>query len=53
MRLFTLVALAALTAGFYHHRQWRAQRRRILLARSAEEPILAIVTMETGIATGV
>jgi len=51
MRLLTVVALAALAAGIYHHRQWRAARRRMLLARAPEEPLVAVVTMETGIAT--
>jgi hypothetical protein len=52
MRILTLVALAALAAGIYHHRQWRAARRRMLLAQPAEEPAVAVVTLESGIATG-
>lgn len=52
MRLLTVVALAGLAAGLYHHRQWRAARRRMLLAQPADEPVVAIVTMQTGIATG-
>lgn len=50
MRLLTLIALAGLAAGLYHHRQWRATRRRLLLARPSDEPVIAVVTMETGTA---
>lgn len=50
MRLLTLIALAALAGGIYHHRQWRAARQRMLLARVSEEPVIAVVTAETGIA---
>lgn len=50
MRWLTLVALAALAGGIYHHRQWRAARQRMLLARPAEEPVIAVVTAQTGIA---
>jgi hypothetical protein len=50
MRLLTLIALAGLAAGIYHHRQWRAARRRLLLAQPADEPLIAVVTMETGTA---
>jgi len=53
MKLLTIIALAALAAGIRHHRRWRAARRRILLAQRPEEPVVAIVTMETGIATGI
>lgn len=50
MRLLTLIALAGLAAGIYHHRQWRAARRRLLLAQPSEEPLIGVVTMETGTA---
>jgi len=53
MRWLTLLALAGLAAGIYHHRQWRAARRRMLLAHAPEEPLVAVMTMETGIASGI
>lgn len=53
MKLLTLLALGGLAAGIAHHRRWRAERRRLLLAAPPEEPVIAVVTMETGIATGI
>jgi hypothetical protein len=51
MRILTVLALAALAAGINHHRQWRAARRRVLLAGASDELIIAVVTAQTGIAT--
>ena len=50
MRWLTIVALAGLAGGLYHHRRWRAARQRMLLAHAAREPVIAVVTSETGIA---
>jgi hypothetical protein len=51
MRLLTVLALAALAGGIYQHRQWRAARRRVLLAGAFDQPVIAVVTTQTGIAT--
>jgi hypothetical protein len=51
MRLLTVLALAALAVGIAQHRQWRAARRRMLLAATPDEPVIAVVTPETGTAT--
>ena len=53
MRWLTLIALAGLAAGVYHYRQWQAARSRLLLAEPTEEPVVAVVTLETGTASGI